>query len=85
VSTCLITWDGPCEEHGRWHACCRSAHTGRHKCACGSTSLAFRNPKPEREPVPRVYQRLAPRTRPYTRREPSYYWPEYLKRKRGIT
>jgi hypothetical protein len=53
-----------------------------------ATSLIFLNEKPEREPVPMIYQRAhgstRKRTRSWQRRDPSYYLPKYMKRKRGL-
>ncbi len=85
MSSCLITWDGPCGKHGKWHACKREGlHPGRHTCTCSAASMVFLNPKPAREPAPRIYQKIPPRTRSWQRREPSFYYPKYLKRKKGL-
>lgn len=87
MSVCLITWDGPCPNHGQWHACKSSDeyHRGKHKCACGAVTAQFLNPARPREPAPRIYQRIPPRVRPsYVKRDETYYWPKYLKRKRGL-
>lgn len=88
--TCRITWGVDCPEpgsvHGTWHACTREdAHPGKHKCACDARSSVFLNPQPERERPERLFQRVPRRIRPsYVRRDPTHYWPKYLKRKRGI-
>jgi hypothetical protein len=89
VTCCLITWDGPCPTHGKWHACKRDdAHQGRHICSCTETSMIFLNEKPERERAPRIYQKahgtVARRDQSWQRRDPSYYLPKYMKRKRGL-
>lgn len=87
MSLC-VSWEGPCEVYGKVHGCkLDGSHRGWHKCKCGAIYRALLNgdPKPRPERAPRFYQRLAPRTRPYTRRDPTHYYPKYLKRKRGIT
>lgn len=90
--TCRITWEGPhgpCQKHGQWHACKRhDDHSGWHVCACGVQSRRMLNPKPERERPQPFYQKahgtVPRRTRPWQRRDPSFYLPKYMKQKRGL-